>query len=123
MNIDSWVERYGRAWREKDDEAVGPCSPKERPRPRTPWNRRTAAATGYGPTGGGRRRIRRSWTCALGSAWSFVEKCAAARFERGPRDDLESGRWDARHGALGALPEFDGSLRMVAGRGATHLPA
>ena len=23
MDIDSWVEAYGRAWREKDDEAVG----------------------------------------------------------------------------------------------------
>lgn len=51
------------------------------------------------------------------SAWSFVEDEAVARFERRLRADLESGRWDARYGALRALPEFDGSLRLVIGYG------
>lgn len=50
------------------------------------------------------------------SAWSFVEDGVVARFERELGADLRSGRWDARHGALRTLPEFDGSLRLVIGR-------
>jgi SAM-dependent methyltransferase len=49
------------------------------------------------------------------SAWSFVEDEAVARFERKLRSDLGSGRWDTRHGFLRAMPEFDGSLRLVIG--------
>ena len=41
---------------------------------------------------------------------------AVAEFERELGADLESGRWDARHGALRTLPEFDGSLRLVTAR-------
>lgn len=50
------------------------------------------------------------------SVWSFVEDGVVARFERELGADLRSGRWDARHGALRTLPEFDGSLRLVIGR-------
>jgi hypothetical protein len=45
-----------------------------------------------------------------------VEDGVVARFERGMSADLRSGRWDAWHGALRTLPEFDGSLRLVVGR-------
>lgn len=51
------------------------------------------------------------------SVWSFVENGVVAGFERELAADLRSGRWDARHGALRTLPEFDGSLRLVIGRG------
>jgi SAM-dependent methyltransferase len=47
------------------------------------------------------------------SAWSFVEAEVHRRFERELGDDLASGGWDARHGALRELPEFDGSLRLI----------
>jgi SAM-dependent methyltransferase len=47
------------------------------------------------------------------SAWSFVGPEVVDRFERTLRSDLESGAWDARHGALRTQPEFDGSLRLI----------
>jgi len=47
------------------------------------------------------------------SAWSFVGAEVERRFERELRADLDSGAWDARHGALRAQPEFDGSLRLI----------
>ena len=50
------------------------------------------------------------------SVWSFVDDGVVAGFERELSADLRSGRWDARHGALRTLPEFDGSLRLVIGR-------
>jgi SAM-dependent methyltransferase len=50
------------------------------------------------------------------SGWSFVDDGVVARFESDLRADLESGRWDAKYGALRTLPEYDGSLRLVIGR-------
>lgn len=49
------------------------------------------------------------------SAWSFVDPEVSARFERELSRDLESGVWDARHGALRSQSEFDGSLRLIVG--------
>lgn len=51
------------------------------------------------------------------SVWSFVDDSVVAKFECELGSDLRSGRWDARHGALRTLPGFDGSLRLVIGRG------
>lgn len=50
------------------------------------------------------------------SAWSFVPPEAQARFEARLGEELASGRWDARHGALRTQPWFDGSLRLIVGR-------
>ena len=47
------------------------------------------------------------------SAWSFVERALVDRFEAQLRADLDSGRWDARHGHLRTQPSFDGSLRLL----------
>jgi len=47
------------------------------------------------------------------SAWSFVGREIERRFELELRADLDSGVWDARHGALRTQPEFDGSLRLI----------
>jgi SAM-dependent methyltransferase len=49
------------------------------------------------------------------SAWGFVEPAALDRAMARLAEDLASGAWDARHGALRAQPEFDGSLRLVVG--------
>ena len=37
----------------------------------------------------------------------------AARSVRRLREDLESGAWDSRYGALRSQPEFTGSLRLI----------
>lgn len=50
------------------------------------------------------------------SAWSFVDQAVQDRFERDLRADLASGAWDAAHGGLRALPEFEGSLCLIIGR-------
>ena len=50
------------------------------------------------------------------SAWSFVEDAAVQRFERTLRDDLQSGRWDQRHGRLRSQPFFEGSLKLIIGQ-------
>lgn len=50
------------------------------------------------------------------SAWSFVDPAVERRFETRLAADLESGAWDARHGALRTLPAFDGSLRLIVAR-------
>ncbi len=50
------------------------------------------------------------------SGWSFVSPEVVARFEAHLRDDLASGAWDRRHGALRAQPSFDGPLRLIIGR-------
>lgn len=50
------------------------------------------------------------------SAWSFVAPEVAIRFTNSLRDDLVSGKWDARWGHLRADPEFSGSLRLIIGR-------
>jgi len=47
------------------------------------------------------------------SAWSFVAPSVHERFERELKGDLESGRWDRRHGHLRTQAAFDGSLVLV----------
>jgi SAM-dependent methyltransferase len=47
------------------------------------------------------------------SAWSFVGPDVHDRFERALRRDLETGRWDERHGHLRTRPTFPGSLVLV----------
>ena len=47
------------------------------------------------------------------SAFSHVPAEAIARFERELRRDLESGRWDERHGHLRTQSHFRGSLILV----------
>jgi SAM-dependent methyltransferase len=47
------------------------------------------------------------------SAWGFVDEMVAARSVRRLREDLESGAWDGRYGALRSQPEFTGSLRLI----------
>ncbi|MBN9221160.1 MAG: methyltransferase domain-containing protein [Mesorhizobium sp.] len=51
------------------------------------------------------------------SAWSFVDASVGERFVADLGRDLESGEWDRRHGHLRTQPEFDGSLKLVVGRG------
>lgn len=51
------------------------------------------------------------------SAWSFVAPAVVERFERTLADDLRSGRWDQRWGALRTQPTFDGSLRLIVAEG------
>jgi SAM-dependent methyltransferase len=51
------------------------------------------------------------------SAWSFVEPDAEVRAVANLAADLDSGRWDERHGHLRNQPEFIGSLRLVTGPG------
>jgi SAM-dependent methyltransferase len=47
------------------------------------------------------------------SAWSFVSDEEAAAAVEALRHDLESGAWDAKHGALRTQAHFDGSLVLV----------
>jgi hypothetical protein len=47
------------------------------------------------------------------SAWSFVEPEVCARYSEHLRADLESGAWDARHGALRETAEYEGSLVLI----------
>ncbi len=51
------------------------------------------------------------------SAWSFVDDTTTRRFEDRLRDDLKSGRWDRTHGHLRTQPFFEGSLKLIVGRG------
>jgi SAM-dependent methyltransferase len=53
---------------------------------------------------------------AAQSAWTFVDPDVVRRGLVHLAADLESGRWDARHGDLRAQAEFDGSLRLVTAR-------
>jgi SAM-dependent methyltransferase len=50
------------------------------------------------------------------SAWGFVDPAVADRSVARLRDDLESGAWDRRFGALRSAPEFTGSLRLITAR-------
>ncbi|WP_243062496.1 class I SAM-dependent methyltransferase [Humibacter sp. RRB41] len=50
------------------------------------------------------------------SAWSFVGDDVEQRFVERLSADLADGSWDARHGALRAAPEFEGSLVLAVGR-------
>lgn len=49
------------------------------------------------------------------SSWGFAEPGVEARFVARLTEDLQSGAWDARHGALRRMPFFEGSLRLVIG--------
>jgi hypothetical protein len=47
------------------------------------------------------------------SAWSFVEPSVSAQYVDRLRDDLQSGAWDERHGALRQQPYLNGSLVLI----------
>ncbi|MEV5755044.1 methyltransferase domain-containing protein [Actinoallomurus sp. NPDC052308] len=47
------------------------------------------------------------------SAWSFVEPALGEQYVERLRNDLESGAWDERHGALRRQPYLDGSLVLI----------
>ncbi|WP_062214134.1 class I SAM-dependent methyltransferase [Streptomyces sp. NBRC 109706] len=47
------------------------------------------------------------------SSWSFVEPAVADAAVARLRADLDSGAWDARHGALRHRPEYHGSLVLI----------
>jgi SAM-dependent methyltransferase len=47
------------------------------------------------------------------SAWSFVEPELAARYAYTLQADLDSGRWDQRHGKFRHEPQFVGSLVLI----------
>lgn len=49
------------------------------------------------------------------SAWGFVDADVEPRFEEALRTDLQSGRWDDRHGHWRKMPQFEGSLRLIVG--------
>jgi SAM-dependent methyltransferase len=49
------------------------------------------------------------------SSWSLVPRQAVERFEAALTADLQSGRWDEKHGHLRSQPFFDGPLRLVIG--------
>jgi SAM-dependent methyltransferase len=49
------------------------------------------------------------------SVWGFVHEEVSARGLERLRKDIDSGRWDERHGQLRVQPEFIGSLRLVVG--------
>jgi SAM-dependent methyltransferase len=51
------------------------------------------------------------------SAWSFVDASIGERFVAELGRDLDSGEWDRRYSHLRTQPEFDGSLKLVIGRG------
>ncbi len=57
------------------------------------------------------------------SSWGFVAPEVQARFVERLSADLASGRWDARHGHWRGVPAYDGSLRLIIGRGASPGPA
>ncbi|MFT4234512.1 MAG: class I SAM-dependent methyltransferase [Microbacterium sp.] len=47
------------------------------------------------------------------SAWSFVDPTQAEQYTDALQTALNSGEWDARHGALRQQPNFEGSLVIV----------
>ncbi|MGO9874671.1 MAG: class I SAM-dependent methyltransferase [Acidimicrobiia bacterium] len=52
------------------------------------------------------------------SAWGFVDGDAEERAVGRLREDLSSGAWDERYGAMRTRPHFVGSLRLVVAPGA-----
>ena len=50
------------------------------------------------------------------SVWGFIEPAAAAGGLGALREDLQSGRWEERHGGLRTQPEFVGALRLIVSR-------
>jgi SAM-dependent methyltransferase len=55
---------------------------------------------------------------AAQSTWPRLPAGAEERIVATLARDLESGAWDARHGGLRTLPEYQGSLRLVVSPGA-----
>jgi SAM-dependent methyltransferase len=51
------------------------------------------------------------------SAWSFVDASIGDRFVADLSRDLKDGTWDAKYGHLRTQPEFEGSLKLIVGRG------
>jgi len=51
------------------------------------------------------------------SAWSFVTPDVAASYVENLKNALQSGEWDARHGALRSQPEYQGSLYLIVSNG------
>jgi len=49
------------------------------------------------------------------SSWAFMPPGAEALFVETLSADLESGRWDARHGHLRTQPTFESSMRLIVG--------
>lgn len=47
------------------------------------------------------------------SAWSLVSEDDQQRFVDRLSSDLASGAWDAQHGHLRALPQLEGSMRLL----------
>lgn len=47
------------------------------------------------------------------SSWGFVDNDAERHFVRKLREDLESGAWERRFGALRETASYDGSLRLI----------
>ena len=52
---------------------------------------------------------------AAQSSWRFAPRGTEERLVETLWADLESGRWDERHGALRTQPAFDGSMRLIVG--------
>lgn len=50
---------------------------------------------------------------AAQSSWGFIDAATEARITGRLLRDLESGRWEERHGELRTQPEHDGSLTLV----------
>jgi len=53
---------------------------------------------------------------AAQSSWRFLPDGVEQRFVAALSADLESGRWDDRHGHLRTQPWFAGALRLIVGR-------
>jgi hypothetical protein len=47
------------------------------------------------------------------SIWELLEPGAEAQIIERLATDLDSGKWDADHGALREMPSYEGSLRLV----------
>jgi hypothetical protein len=54
---------------------------------------------------------------AAQSAWGFITPEATQRAVATLRQDLTSGRWDQTYADWRTQPQFDGSLRLITGRG------
>lgn len=50
------------------------------------------------------------------SSWRFMPEGAEARFVESLSADLESGRWDDRHGHLRTQATFESSMRLIVGQ-------
>jgi hypothetical protein len=53
---------------------------------------------------------------AAQSAWVLTDPVIVERGVAALAADLADGTWDARHGALRALPEWQGSIRLIVAR-------